>query len=212
MKRIVKTIISVLLLFCICMPLLGCNISMEELYDSCFFYSAEKNADDEFFGVNQKLGIAFRGPHKWDGGDMSFVVSDEFMGYKVTALGGYIGRGNPIAFRIGIDAAKLYNTDTKNTYMCSTEIFEVQHLPDDEYDILTFSVHLGKNMEKIKYVRGKIYYAHDIKGKDGQIKHDFLCKIVYYFTVDEDNPTFYAQDGKLFYRENNKLVTDFFYE
>lgn len=44
---------------------------------------------------------AFAADVDWDGSDGAvIVIPDEVHGYKVTALGGYIGRGVPTAFAL----------------------------------------------------------------------------------------------------------------
>lgn len=162
------------------------------------------------FGVSKLKKDVFCIDIVWDGGDMAFTIPDEFMGYKVTTLGGYTGTGYPCPFQVEIDIPAIYPDGGEYSYsVCDESVFESEHMPDDEYDILTFSIHLGVNLVNIKYVLGKQYYVRYIEGESID---DYLCKIVYYFTVDEGNPKLYAKNGKLYYRDSNELVTDFFYE
>lgn len=197
MKKIYKNIAIIICAFCLYLSLSGC------------FYSNEVSGDGKLsFGVNKMKKDVFCYDCYYDGGDMSFTIPDKFMGYKVTTLGGYTGRGYPCPFSVRIDLNKLYPEG--ETYG-SQEDIENKH-PDDEYDILTFTVHLGKNLVNLNRIEGKNYYVRHLEPNSGEYDVDVLCKIVYYFTVDEANPTLYAENGKLYYRKNNKLITDFYYE
>lgn len=198
MKRIYKKIIIILCLLCFCMSLSGC------------FYSFENTQDGKFsFGVSKIKKDAFCIGCNWDGGDASFVIPDEFMGYKVTTLGGYTGRGYPCPFSIKVDLNAIY-PEYEGTYGQQEDI---EGSPStDEYEVFTFFVHLGVNLINLDYIDGKTYFVRHIEKQNGEIQSDILCKIVYSFTVDSANPRLYAKNGKLYYRENNELVTDFFYE
>ena len=203
MKRYYKTIISIISVILVCAALFGCT-----------FYTYEQSSDGRFaFGVNKRGKDVFCMSCEWSGGDTSFVIPDEFMGYKVTTLGGYAGRGVPSPFSVQVDLRELYPHDGEyGEYSASDDGYFDEHVdPADDYDILTFNIHLGKNIVNLNYIDGKKYYYKNLF-IDDNIESDCLCKIVYYFTVDENNPKLYAEGGKLYYRESGELVTDFFYE
>lgn len=152
MKRNFKKSIILFCLICVC-SLTGC------------FYSFENSGDGKFaFGVSSSEKNAFCICCNWDGGDTSFVIPDEFMGYKVTALGGYTGRGYPCPFSVQIDLDKVYPGD--GTYGEQADIDGED--PDDEYDILGFSVHLGANVVKIEHVKGKAYIVRHTEKESGE--------------------------------------------
>lgn len=196
MKRKCKTI-AIIILCLACLPLVGC------------FYSFEESSDGRFiFGVSDMKKDAFCIGCEWSGGDKEFVIPDEFMGYKVTTLGGYTGRGYPCPFAVHVDLSEIYPGD--GTDFCQKDIDGYQ--PEDEYDVLTFSIHLGANLTELDYLNGKMYIVRHIEKEDGSVEEDVLCKIAYSFTVDEANPKLYAENGKLYYRDGNTPVTEFFYE
>ena len=158
------------------------------------------------FGVSKVRRDVFCISCEWDGGETSYTVPNEFMGYPVTTLGGYTGRGYPCPFgvRISRDAIS-YDTGWDERG------YEVWHREGDEYEILTFSVHIGANVKEFNGVMGKQYLVNRIEREDEEYEGDVLYKVVYYFTVDERNKTFYAENGKLFYHESGQEVSDFFY-
>lgn len=138
---------------------------------------------------------------EWEGGDTSFEIPDEFMGYPVTTLGGYTGRGYPCPFAARANAVEA-------DFTCSDGFFDYHHRADDAYETLVFSVCLGKNVRKLGYVDGKSYLGNYLNDEEC----DFTLKIVYSFTVDEENKTFFAENGKLYYKASGELVDEFFYE
>ena len=157
-----------------------------------------------YFGYNKLRRKSFCYSCEWYGGDTSFVIPDEFMGYPVTTLGGYIGRGFPCPFGV-----RVYSDD----YNCgwSDEIFDIWHKEDDDFEILTFSIHIGANVKEFDGIAGKEYLVNRTETADGEYEEDVIYKVVYSFTVDEKNKTFYAENGKLFYRSSGELVEDFYY-
>lgn len=139
----------------------------------------------------------------WDGGEnRSFEIPDEFMGFPVTKLGGYTGRGYPCPFSARIEA------EGYGGFTLDDSVFASDHREDDGYESLVFSVRLGKNVREVQYVYGKSYLGAE--REDGTL--DVLYKIVYSFTVDGENGTFYAENGRLYYKANSALVDEFFYE
>ena len=204
MKHFYKTIILIISVLSLRVSLSGCT-----------FYTYEQSTDGRFaFGVNKRGKDVFCMSCEWNGGDMSFVIPDEFMGYKVATLGGYAGRGVPSPFSVQVDLRELYPHDGEyGEYSASDDEYFNSHVNlADDYDILTFNIHLGKNIVNLNYIDGKKYYYKNLFVGDNNIESDCICKIVYYFTVDENNPKLYAESGKLYYSESGQQVTDFFYE
>ena len=157
-----------------------------------------------YFGVSKVRRKAFCYSCEWHGGDMTFVIPDEFMGYPVTTLGGYIGRGFPCPFGVRV------NTDDYNSGW-GEEVFEDRHRADDEFENLTFSIQIGANVKKFDGIAGKVYLVNRTEIADGEYDEDVIYKVVYFLTVDEKNKTFYAEDGRLYYRSSGEMVEDFFY-
>ena len=157
------------------------------------------------FGVSDEKKDTFAGGARWDGGDMSFRVPDEFGGYKVTKLGGIYGTREQI-FEVRINDELLdkeYNVET------GQERFDKHHRDDDEYETFTFTIYIGKNIKKFHYVDPSYYLANWELTDDGEKIYDFVYKIECYFVVDEENETFYSKDGKVYYKVNNELLECF---
>ena len=67
------------------------------------------DTDGQRYYRNLVTHQAFAADVDWDGSDGAvIVIPDEVHGYKVTALGGYIGRGVPTAF--ALNAPEIWNT------------------------------------------------------------------------------------------------------
>ena len=66
------------------------------------------DTDGQRYYRNLVTHQAFAADVDWDGSDGAvIVIPDEVHGYKVTALGGYIGRGVPTAF--ALNAPEIWN-------------------------------------------------------------------------------------------------------
>lgn len=166
----------------------------------CYMYNGWDSVDDFDVLYNANKNVACVAGWHWDGDydNMELTVPDEFDGIKITELGGYYGRGYPCPFSVWLPA--------------DWGDWSGDNIQDDtEYETLVFSVHLGKNIEKLCYVDGKCFCGVTLENGDEYI-YDALYKIAYRFTVDGENEVFYASEGKLYYRENNELVDEFFYE
>lgn len=168
------------------------------------YHTADSEDGRLCFGYNKLRRNAFCYSCEWDGGDKSFVIPDECMGYPVTTLGGYIGRGFPCPFGVRVNTGD-YNCGWDDSG------FEYWHQEGDEYETLSFSIHLGANVKEFDGTAGKEYLVNRTEKEDGEYEEDVIYKVVYFFTVDGNNKTFYAEDGKLFYRSTGELVEDFFY-
>ena len=145
-------------------------------------------------------GNAYVGALTYDGKNKEFIIPDEYKGRKITALGGYHGTGLPCPFGIDIVSALV------EEYTCYVKIVadddsNARHVPID------FTVRLGRNVSELVNVRGKEYCQ--VTDSDAKT---VLIYAVYHFEVDEDNPVFYSDGGKLYYRKDGSLVDEFLYE
>ena len=76
--------------------------------------------------------------------------------------------------------------------------------------LLDFNIHISKNIEKITLSSlNYVYVGEYSNGENYELKA--MVAFRYRFTCDENNETFYAKDGKLYYKENDTLVSDIFY-
>lgn len=135
--------------------------------------------------------------------NMQITLPDEYNGIPVTRLGGYYGRGLPIPFQIMYKSANVDYSDPHNPWhnKASFTISEDDHTED-----VVFQLHIGKNIETVESVHMDTYYPHP--DAEGNV---IYYHPVVYVTCSEENPYFYAQEGKLYYKETNALVTEFAY-
>ena len=143
---------------------------------------------------------AFVGMCFWDGGDKVIEIPDEYNKVPVYVLGGYTGIGAPNPFAI-----VLRDRD----YVLYRNTLE---LPDDEYETITFTVKIGKNLLGVKDALGKTFYGIKTTDENGDEIIDIVYKVVYYFEVDSQNEMLYSKDGKLYSKLNDTLEEMFFYE
>ena len=153
------------------------------------------------FGIGYKKKVAFVGTCFWygDKDKTTFVIPDEYKGRKITALGGYIGKGYPCLFHVS-DEANKYDFSSHPAWDHET------------YDTVVFTIVLGKNIKQIEHAVGRQYLGVERENDDGTRIRDVVRKIVYAFEVHPDNKTFCAQDGRLYSQKDGTLVDGFFYE
>ena len=159
----------------------------------CSLHYGEKTITKDYLTYYQSSvsKVCFAGCYEWDGKEESTTITipDEVDGYKVTKLGGYIGRGVPTPFYIDFsNVGSYYYGD----------------IPDNA-EIITyhFTLNIGKNLNEIQKVVIDDYF----KINDTE-QYARLC-----FTVNchKDNKHFYSEDGRLYNKKDNTLITDFNY-
>lgn len=142
---------------------------------------------------------AFAADIEWDGEDGAVItVPDEVHGYKVTALGGYSGRGVPSAFMLKVP----------ETWDAGESFGDAQSAADDtnaKSVVCTLTLKIGKNVSKLNEVS-----CFGVQGRD-ENGEETAWRFHWYVECDEGNETFYAEDGRLYTRADGKLVTDFIY-
>ena len=151
---------------------------------------------------------AIAGTYEWDGSEKGkeIVIPDEWDGNKVTKLGGFYGRGVPFGF--GIIFPKEYSiTDNGEEIYVYNEgwLSEITY----RYDIknVVFKLKIGKNLKEVGNAELCDYFPKaDNKG------NITLYHPVLYVECSKENKHFYAKDGKLYYRENDKLVESLEYD
>ncbi|MBE6644511.1 MAG: hypothetical protein E7612_03920 [Ruminococcaceae bacterium] len=177
----------------------------------CLFYDYECNATDNFdIGYSKLLNQAFLSDYNWDGTEkgMNIVIPEEYKKIPVTAFGGYFGRGVPCSFGILLtdEAKELLSPNATGWYFTSNisthENYEIKYL--------NFNVHISSNISEMEGLWLDRYIVAKHKN-DTSTSYEIyvpLCNV----TCDEDNKTFYAKDGKLYFKGNDQLVTDIMYE
>ncbi len=179
---------------------------------SCsLLYGHEINAIGAFdVGYSKTLKDAFLGRYNWDDieSGMNIEIPEYYNNIKITGLGGYFGRGVPTAFEI-VPTEKVRSTLCPNannwSYANNTAGIDA-----DNVQYLKFTLHISKYIEELVMpYAGGIIVAECVENEE--IKYNVYV-LTCYVTCDEDNETFYAKDGKLYFRENDVLVEDITYE
>lgn len=188
MKRVKKILLVIIFIMVMAIfTLICCSLNYEEVYET----------DDGWLIAHNKLtGKCFVGECEWNGDrrSMEMTVPDEHRGVPVTQLGGYTGgpgRKGPLDFCVFLNDKFLKEKD-------EWSIMEDDGaLTDNEYETLTFTIHIGENLQSIERILGPYYY---LKGED------IVYRIDYYFIVSKKNETFYSKDGNLYYKEDDTPV------
>ena len=196
-----KKLIAVFLSIFICLTFSGCSLLFEYQTDAI---------DNFDIGYSKVLNEAFVSSYNWDGTDetKNIVIPEEYNGEKITALGGYCGRGVPCAFGIEFPESYQNNLCSEANQWFASEVYEDIGSVDTVY--LNFNLHISKNIEQIQihtldcFYNGTYFYGEDYNSK-------IIVVLLYNITCDEDNKTFYAKEGKLYYRQNDELVSDILY-
>ena len=116
-------------------------------------------------------------------------IPDACEGYRVTALGGYIGSGAPCPFQVN-----LPNTST---------IHSQGTLPDNaEIEQYHLVIHIGKYLRETGFIVMDDYH---------KIGSNQFIQILVTVNCSPQNPYFYSEDGKLYKRSDHSLVDGFFY-
>lgn len=196
-----KKLISVLLAAMLCMSFVGCNDS----------YQYKIHAQDGFdIGYNTGTNDAYVSTYHWDGDEnnMRIAIPESYNGMPITALGGYHGLGVPDAF--GIELPETY----KNALSAEANLWGwssvYENIESVETIYLNYNIHISKNIEKNTLSQlNYIYVGEYYDGENYDLK---VCVVFRYtFTCDDENQIFYAKDGKLYYKEDNTLVSHIFY-
>ena len=165
-----------------------------------------------FLGYSKSKKRAFVGQLQGDWDNTDFVIPDEYRGYPVTTLGGVIGRGFPCPFDFYLELPEEYREYDDAQLSFATQ-FSVFDETGDGWETVIFYITLGRNVRQIERAT-PCRYLGIIAGydEDGLPIHDLLYKIVPYFTVPEENKTFYAEEGRLYYKNSGAPAGEFEYE
>lgn len=163
---------------------------IEDVVEISTWESAEiKTNLDAYY--NKLTKDCFIGEYYWDGNieNMTIVVPDKYENYKVKGLGGFFGRGAPIAFSVVMPDELL------------AEVESVSDEGDDfEATTYTFTVKLGNNIKKITNFSYECYYYDEDGNVEFRVKMHYECS--------PDNKWIYSKDGMLFDKKTNKFIAD----
>ncbi len=149
----------------LCVILVGCSMD----------YSTDRYVEQDgvIYYTSSREKVCFAdGAFTWDGDadHMEIVIPDTVAGYRVTALGGYLGRGLPCPFQLVMPVG-------------SVDVPEGAPVRD-----LVFTLRLGRYVEEINSAAGGEVYL-----LDGE-----YVRPVFYVICDENNPHFRSVDGALY--------------
>lgn len=156
-------------------------------------------AGDLLCGYNRLTGEAFAAVYEWDGREetMDFTVPDTVFGYRVTALGGYVGRGAPYAFTVELPESFGH---TREGFGEDLWDYAREKYPNAEVVELPFTVHIGKDLEEIRQELFGSCYGFTTEG------HEVLYHVTLTVDCDPENKTFYSENGVLYDRETGEAV------
>ena len=156
-------------------------------------------AGDLLCGYNRLTGEAFAAVYEWDGREetMDFTVPDTVFGYRVTALGGYVGRGAPYAFTVELPEGFGHMRESFGEDLWD---YALEKYPNAEVVELPFTVHIGKNLEEIREDAFHSCYGFTAEG------HEVLYHITLSVDCDPENKTFYSENGVLYDRKTGEAV------
>ena len=156
-------------------------------------------AGDLLCGYNRMTGEAFAATYQWDGREetMDFTVPDTVFGYRVTALGGYVGRDAPYAFTVELPEGFGH---TRESFGEDLWDYAREKYPNAEVVELPFIVHIGKDLEEIRHELFGSYYGFTAEG------HEVLYHVTLTVDCDPENKTFYSENGVLYDRETGEAV------
>ena len=156
-------------------------------------------AGDLLCGYNRLTGEAFAAGYEWDGREetMDFTVPDTVFGYRVTALGGYVGRGAPYAFTVELPEGFGH---TREGFGEDLWDYALEKYPNAEVVELPFTVHIGKDLKEIQEEAFGSCYGFTAEG------HEVLYHITLTVDCDPANKTFYSENGVLYERATGKPV------
>ena len=146
----------------------------------------------------------------WDGdsGNTDIVIPDEYGSQKITRLGGYFGKGLPCPFFIDDTSWMGLHDDNEDTHSLGCLNVPVDMFDDysDEWTELVyhdFDLYIGEGINAI--FADPCATVFTVNG----VKTAYCPRVCVH--CDDNNATFYSKDGRLFYREDDRLVEDFIY-
>ena len=158
---------------------------------SLMYGNREFVSDNLSYDTNSILNICFASTYTWPIGEKHVVldIPDTYDGYRVTALGGYVGSGAPSPFM-----ANLPNTLS----VCSEDTLP-NNAQIDQYHLV---LNIGKYLREDKLIVMDYYH---------KVGTNQYVQVLVTVNCSPENPYFYSEDGKLYKRLDDSLVEGFFY-
>lgn len=171
--------------------------------DIAMLYTESTTVDNLWIEINKLQNRCFASGYEYDGTEegRQITIPDEYNGIPVVKLGGFVGTGVPSPFCILLS----YYMNAEE----GSEWYGVYHeslTADYPVENIVFSLHIGKNIKEMDFLDMDTYYPH--VNEDGSI---LFYHPVVEVTCSEENPYYYAEDGKLYEKTTDKLVDVFDY-
>ena len=139
--------------------------------------------------------------------DNRIVIPDEYDGKPITNIGGAPHSAGEASFKIDLSS---YINDTEEgvfhgvfTGPIDTSTFKENCTVED----VVFTLVISKNITTIAKVDTNRYYPHI--NEDGSVT---FYHPVFTIECSDENPHFYAKDGKLYSKETNSIVLNGYHE
>ena len=201
-----KKIIGIILLINIVLCLFGCFFDEVSL-----LYSDFANADGFHICINRTSHCCFVGYYNCTEytDNLEITIPDEYEGIPIKRIGGSYGRGVPTPFSISL--SDLYmnapkGKDSRYDGVFHGDLNEFGFVDEYVIEDVVFILNIGKNIEVVDYVVMDEYYPHI--NEDGSIT--FYHPVVN-INCSEENEHFYSEDGKLYDKKTNEMISNFAY-
>ena len=83
---------------------------------------------------------------------------------------------------------------------------ELKEASTVQFDI---TLHIGSNVQELRNTDTRFVYIFT-ENKDGK-ENEIVYIPTFYIICDKNNETFYSKDGRLYLRETDQLVQNFYY-
>lgn len=200
MRKVSLMVLSVLLVF----GLFGCFFEEVSL-----LYSDHADVDGFSISINKTANCCFVGSYACTEytENLEITIPDDYNGMPIKRIGGYSGSGVPSPFYISLyDLYVNAPSGSKYSGIFGGDIdkFDIQ----DAYVVedVVFNLNIGKNIEAVEFVVMDQYFPHINEDSSVTFYHP-----VVYINCSEENKYFYSQDGKLYDKKTDELISDFAY-
>ena len=150
---------------------------------------------------------------KWSGdpNDNVIEIPDNYSDKVIfMSVGGYIGTGCPAPFEVVLDDSVKAFTDYKNPTLDvgfeeNVHAYGVPRDTEYSFEDVEFTIKLGKNVGQvyISYTGRERNPAYTYIGVINEDESITFYRIYFRFECDEENETYYAEDGILYEKKTN---------
>ena len=199
-----KRIIAIFVMLFVILSLSGCVLE-----DICLLYGNRITENGFEIATNNVANCCYVGAYTCSQNEIDYEITipDEYDGTPITRMGGYYGRsGFPVPFYIDI-SDQFMNAPDDSSYniVYYGEVSNFNITVPHTVQELTFILNIGKNIKDIEIIENP-YFPHI--NDDGSIT---LFHPVFYINCSAENKHFYSENGKLYDKNTNELISDFNY-